>query len=150
MFIRNKATHKQNINKWNQTRSQLVNKSIFSAAEENKCENKSVFKETINMHYKQVGKTATDSASVEELSTAIADKTHLANLITSLKSELATTTALLKIKESEFNEAKEQLTRHKGELKESNKQVELLGIQCANYRQTVSHFHVEWLGLDLF
>lgn len=92
------------------------------------------------MGYKQVGNTVNstvDSASVEEFSTAIADKTHLANLITTLKSELASTNALLKIKEKDYNEAKEQITHFKNDMTDANKRVALLQKQCENYRQTV-------------
>lgn len=93
------------------------------------------------MGYKQVGKTVnstTETASVEEYSTAIADKTHLANLITTLKSELASTNALLKNKEKDYHEAKEQLKRFKGDLSDAYKQVEILEKQCENYRLNVS------------
>lgn len=93
------------------------------------------------MGYKQVGKngsSALDSASVDEFSTAIADKTHLANLITTLKSELASANALLKIKEKDYSDAKEQLKRFKGDLSEANNRSATLEKQCANYRQTVS------------
>lgn len=93
------------------------------------------------MGYTQIGKTvgsAVESASVEEFSTAIADKTHLANLITTLKSELASANALLKIKEKDYHEAKEQLKQFKGDLSDANKRVSILEKQCENYRQTVS------------
>lgn len=92
------------------------------------------------MGYKQVGKTVSstvESATVEEFSTAIADKTHLANLITTLKSELASTNALLKIKEKDYHDATAQLTRYKGDLSDANKRVSLLEKQCENYKQTV-------------
>lgn len=92
------------------------------------------------MVLKQVGKPdspTVDSTSVEEFATAIADKTHLANLISSLKSELASANALLKIKEKESKEAKEQLKRAKDDLNGTNKRLELLEKQCETYRQTV-------------
>lgn len=92
------------------------------------------------MVLKQVGKSANSTAndaSKEEFATAIADKTHLANLITSLKSELASANAILKIKEQETKEAKEQLKRTKDDLSGANKRVELLEKQCETYRQTV-------------
>lgn len=95
------------------------------------------------MGYKQVGKSngsTTDSANVEEFPSAIADKTHLANLITSLKSELASANALLKSKEHDHNEANEQVTRFKDDLGEANTRMASLEKQCENYRQTVSIF----------
>ncbi|XP_031622706.1 spindle pole body component 110-like isoform X2 [Contarinia nasturtii] len=88
----------------------------------------------------QVGKTVgstVDSATAEEFTTAIADKTHLANLITTLKSELSSTNALLKIKEKDFNDAKEQLKRMKGDHSDANQRVALLEKQCENYRLTI-------------
>lgn len=89
---------------------------------------------------KQVGTvgSTTDNATVEENSTAVADKTHLANLIATLKSELASANALLKSKEQDFSEAKEQMQRVKGDLSEANIRVAALEKQCENYRQTVS------------
>lgn len=95
------------------------------------------------MGYKQVGKTVSstvESATVEEFTTAIADKTHLANLITTLKSELASANALLKIKEKDYHDAKEQLKHFKGDLNDANKRVSMLEKQCDNYRQTVRIF----------
>lgn len=112
------------------------------------------------MGYTQIGKTvgsAVESASVEEFSTAIADKTHLANLITTLKSELASANALLKIKEKDYHEAKEQLEQFKGDLSDANKRVSILEKQCENYRQTVSsptlielsvNFTEKWIGFS--
>ncbi|XP_055302935.1 uncharacterized protein LOC129568714 isoform X2 [Sitodiplosis mosellana] len=90
----------------------------------------------------QVGKTVkstAESASVEDFSTAIADKTHLANLITTLKSELASANALLKIKEKDYHEAKDQLKQSKGDLSDANKRVSMFEKQCENYRQTIEH-----------
>lgn len=94
------------------------------------------------MGYKQVGKTvdSSETASVEEYSTAIADKTHLANLISTLKSELASANALLKNKENDYHEAKENLKRYKSDLSNANKRVQILEKQCENYRQNVSEF----------
>lgn len=92
------------------------------------------------MVLKQVGKTVNatvDNASVEDYATAIADKTHLANLITSLKSELASANALLKIKEKDCSEAKELLKRSKEDSNDAKYRVELLEKQCDTYRQTV-------------
>lgn len=92
------------------------------------------------MVLKQVAKpdsSTVDSTSVEEFATAIADKTHLANLISSLKSELASANALLNIKEKESKEAKQHSKRAKDDLNESNKRLELLEKQCETYRQTV-------------
>lgn len=93
------------------------------------------------MGYKQVGEmvgSTTDSAVVEGNSTIVADKTHLANLIATLKSELASANALLKSKEEDCNAAKEQVQRFKGDLGEANQRVTTLEKQCENYRQTVS------------
>lgn len=92
------------------------------------------------MGYKQVGKSVGSTTDVEEFSSAIADKTHLANLITSLKSELASANALLKSKEQDYNEAKEQVTQFKDDLSAANRRVASLEKQCENYRQTVSIF----------
>lgn len=92
------------------------------------------------MGFKQVGKTVNstvESTSVDEFSTAIADKTHLANLISTLKSELASANALLKIKEKDYHEAKEQMKRFKCDVTDANKRGTLLEKQCENYRQTV-------------
>lgn len=96
------------------------------------------------MVLKQVGKAApptVDGTSVDEFATAIADKTHLANLITSLKSELASANTLLKIKEKESKDAKEHLKRAKDDLTDANKGVELLERQCESYRQSVRIKH---------
>lgn len=93
------------------------------------------------MGYKQVGMgvgTTVDGATVEEFSIAIADKTHLANLITTLKSELASANALLKIKEKDYQDAKEQLKLLRGNLSDANHRVDSLEKQCENYRFTVS------------
>lgn len=95
------------------------------------------------MGYKQVGESVsstTENTTTDENPTAIADKTHLANLISSLKSELASTTALLNSKEHDFNEAKQQLTRFKGDLNDANQRMVSMEKQCENYRQTVSDF----------
>lgn len=102
------------------------------------------------MGFKQVGKpvgsSSVDSATVEEFSTAIADKTHLANLITTLKSELASTNALLKIKEKDYHDAKEQLKQLKGENSDANQRVAILEKQCENYRLNVRYWlcFVKW------
>lgn len=107
------------------------------------------------MVLKQVGKPDTptvDSTSVEEFATAIADKTHLANLISSLKSELASANALLKIKEKESKEAKEQLKRAKDDLNGTKKRLELLEKQCETYRQTVrmkNIFQIDFFTMNL-
>lgn len=93
------------------------------------------------MGYKQIGMgvgTTVDGATLEEFSIAIADKTHLANLITTLKSELASANALLKIKEKDYHDAKEQLKLLKGNLSDANHRVDSLEKQCENYRFTVS------------
>lgn len=94
------------------------------------------------MGYKQVSKmigSMDDStARAEEVSTVIADKTHLANLITSLKSEMASANALLKSKENDYNEAKLQVNRFKNDLSDANKRIVALEKQCEQYRQTVS------------
>lgn len=93
------------------------------------------------MGYKQVGDaigaTGDNLGNVDEVS-AIADKTHLANLITSLKSELASANALLANKKRDCDEAKEHGRRAKGDLNEANKRVSAFEKQCENYRQTVS------------
>lgn len=98
------------------------------------------------MGYKQVSKTVVGSmdahddtnATADEVSTVIADKTHLANLITSLKSEMASANALLKSKEHDYNEAKMQVNRFKDDLNDANKRITVLEKQCEQYRQTVS------------
>lgn len=76
-------------------------------------------------------------ACVEDLSTTIADKTNLANLITSLKSELAAANALLKVKETECNEFRNQLTRSTTQSTDAKKRFTSLEKQCENYRETV-------------
>lgn len=97
------------------------------------------------MGYKQVSKTMgsmddhdENSSTADEVSTVIADKTHLANLISSLKSEMASANALLKSKEHDYNEAKTQVNRFKDDLNDANKRMAALEKQCEQYRQTVS------------
>lgn len=97
------------------------------------------------MGYKQVSKTINsmddhgdNNVTADEVSTVIADKTHLANLITSLKSEMASANALLKSKEHDYNEAKMQVNRFKDDLNDANKHIAALEKQCEQYRQTVS------------
>lgn len=94
------------------------------------------------MGFKQVNKTIESmddkNATTDEVSTVIADKTHLANLITSLKSEMASANALLKSKENDYNEAKMQVNRAKDDLSDANKRIVVLEKQCDQYRQTVS------------
>lgn len=97
------------------------------------------------MGYKQVSKTMgsmddhdENGSTADEVSTVIADKTHLANLISSLKSEMASANALLKSKEHDYNEAKTQVNRFKDDLNDANKRMAALEKQCEQYRQTVS------------
>lgn len=95
------------------------------------------------MGYKQISKMigSTDdssNATPDEVTTVIADKTHLANLITTLKSEMASANALLKSKETDYNEAKLQVNRFKDDLSDANKRIVVLENQCEQYRQTVS------------
>lgn len=104
------------------------------------------------MGYKQVSKTTGsmddqsdgNSAEADEVSTVIADKTHLANLISSLKSEMASANALLKSKEHDYNEAKMQVNRFKDDLTDANKRMAALEKQCEQYRQTVSASNNCW------
>lgn len=101
------------------------------------------------MGYKQVGKTIgsmdDSNETADGVSTVIADKTHLANLITSLKSEMASANALLKSKEHDYNEAKMQVNRFKDDLNDANKRIVTLEKQCEQYRQTVSKLKKELL-----
>lgn len=94
------------------------------------------------MGYKQVSKTIgsmdDNNATPDEVSTIIADKTHLANLISALKSEMSSTNELLKSKEHDYNEAKMQVNRFKDDLNDANKRIVALEKQCEQYRQTVS------------
>lgn len=94
------------------------------------------------MGFKQIEKSVNssiDNSSNGEISTAIADKTHLANLITSLKSELASANALLKTKENDCHYLNNQLECKEKELVENKKRLNQLEIQCENYRETVSN-----------
>lgn len=81
-------------------------------------------------------------APLASFSTAIADKTHLANLITMLKSELATVNALLKTKEEDYVELNTLLNRRNNELLDANKRYKLLEKQYAIDCETVIYFCV--------
>lgn len=90
------------------------------------------------MGFKQIEKSINSSienSSNGEISTAIADKTHLANLITSLKSELASANALLKTKENDCRHLKDQLDGK--EFVDGEKRLNQLETECENYRETV-------------
>lgn len=94
----------------------------------------------ITMDLKQITKTTgstSEIAAIENFTTAVADKTHLANLITSLKSELATATSLLKLKEKECHDSKEQFKRNASELRDARKRIAAMEKQNENYRETV-------------
>lgn len=89
---------------------------------------------------KMVSSTMENSSIGGECTTAIADKTHLANLITSLKTELATANSLLKMKEKECNDSKEHFKRNASELRDSRKRIVTMEKQNENYRETVNIF----------
>lgn len=78
-----------------------------------------------------------DMIAIKNYSTAIADKTHLANLITTLKSELATANALLKAKEEEYLETARQLNQRNIDILDANKRYKMLEKQCAADCETV-------------
>lgn len=99
----------------------------------------------ITMDFTQIGKMSSSDvevAPVENYITAIADKTHLANLITTLKSELATANSLLKVKEKECSDAREQFKRNATELRDTRKRIAVVEKQSENYRETVRIFYL--------
>lgn len=87
---------------------------------------------------KMVSSTLESGLFGGECTTAIADKTHLANLITSLKTELATASSLLKMKEKECNDSKEHFKRNASELRDARKRIVTMEKQSENYRETVN------------
>lgn len=115
----------------------LVIENIEKREEENMKEKQ------ITMDFTQISKTSSNSevatavAPSEKFTTAIADKTHLANLISSLKSELASANSLLKLKEKECSDSKEQFKRNATELRDARKRITAMEKQSENYRETV-------------
>lgn len=87
---------------------------------------------------KQIGDSGNSSiTSAENASTVIADKTHLANLIATLKSELAMANSVLEIREQDCNSLNGQLEHKEREHSETKKRLVHLEKQCDNYRETV-------------
>lgn len=76
--------------------------------------------------------------AIKSYTTAAADKTHLANLIRTLKSELSTSNAMLKAKEEECMEISRQLNQRNGELLDAGKRYKMLEKQCAAECETVT------------
>lgn len=95
----------------------------------------------INSQIAKMVSSTIDSGSIgDECTTVIADKTHLANLITSLKTELSTANFLLKMKEKECNDSKEHFKRNANELRDARKRIATMEKQSENYRETVNIF----------
>lgn len=91
------------------------------------------------MVVKQIGDSGNSSlTSVENASTVIADKTHLADLIATLKSELTMANSVLEIREKDCINLNDQLAHKEKEHSETKKRLVHLEKQCDNYRETVS------------
>lgn len=80
---------------------------------------------------------SSEMIAVTNFSTAAADKTHLANLIRTLKTELSTANAMLKAKEEECMEITRQLNQRNCEILDAGKRYKMLEKQCAAECKTV-------------
>lgn len=94
------------------------------------------------MEFRQIDNQLMDDQSLEMIAiknytSAAADKTHLANLIRTLKSELSTSNAMLKAKEEECMEYSRQLNQRNCELLDAGKRYKMLEKQCAAECETV-------------
>lgn len=93
------------------------------------------------MVLKQIGDSnnpPSELGKVENGSTIIADKTHLANLITTLKSELTMANSVLEIRESDCHHLNQQLEHKEKEHSDTKKRMVHIEKQCDNYRETVN------------
>lgn len=88
------------------------------------------------MVLKQIGDSELEK--VENDSAIIADKTHLASLITTLKSELAMANSVLEIRESDCHNLNQQLEHKEKEHSDTKKRMVHIEKQCDNYRETVN------------
>lgn len=95
-----------------------------------------------NMVFAQIGGDSGNSSiefiSCDNASTVIADKAHLANLITTLKSELAMANSVLVIREKDCVTMNDQLEHKEKEHSDTKKRLVHLDKQCDNYRETVN------------
>lgn len=94
------------------------------------------------MVFKQIdgdsGNSSIEFSSLDNATTVIADKTHLANLIATLKSELAMANSVLEIREKDCVTMNDQLQHKEKEHSDTKKRMVHLDKQCDNYRETVS------------
>lgn len=105
------------------------------------------------MGLKQIGDSnhpSSELGNVENGSAIIADKAHLANLITTLKSELAMANSVLEIRESDCHNLNQQMEHKEKEHSDTKKRMVHIEKQCDNYRETVNSilFEVEMHSLE--